>query len=444
MENDVEHNFFDIGGYRQNVKRYKDGIDQLAKIQAMLQERIYVEDSYVKALKGFHARWDENIQKNTSGAVKEAWRKVMEESLEISRLHTNVRDRITDEVVKTIGIYLKDNYHLSAFRSAKELRDIEEQFEKAQRPWRKQYEKMEKAKKSFNIAAQKERSSFLQKRNAEGDSSISADNARKYDSKWQKCKVEAEGTELVYKKTLSDLDAIKDDYVSHMKDVFAACQQKELKRLKFVFEMLSGLQKALSDLSNSSRLQQLHHQIREGFTKKDESFTADLNQWSEKYGPDSPFNWPKFEPFTPSLHSITTSKTNGIEGEVVLVGKTDRKECDGTSLSSVSDDLRKNLVSNVTKRKSLGEAGPSLGTRDDVDDKEQVLPDAAADNDGFETVLYKAIALYDYKAQDGDELSISKGDVIEILRESDSLNWSIGRKNGKEGFLPATYVEKMQ
>lgn len=64
------------------------------------------------------------------------------------------------------------------------------------------------------------------------------------------------------------------------------------------------------------------------------------------------------------------------------------------------------------KRKSLGEAGPSLGTRDDVDDKEQVLPDAAADNDGFETVLYKAIALYDYKAQDGDELSISKGQQL--------------------------------
>jgi len=56
--------------------------------------------------------------------------------------------------------------------------------------------------------------------------------------------------------------------------------------------------------------------------------------------------------------------------------------------------------------------------------------------------LPKVKALYDYKARDVDELSFVVNDVLELVKEDDS-GWWTGRINGKEGFFPNNYVEKL-
>lgn len=52
-------------------------------------------------------------------------------------------------------------------------------------------------------------------------------------------------------------------------------------------------------------------------------------------------------------------------------------------------------------------------------------------------------AIYDYEAQDSDEVSFAEGDVI---FEVDSIDagWMTGRveRTGKTGMLPANYVEQ--
>lgn len=468
MEDIGERGFYEIGGYRHNVRRYKEGINELNHIQDMLKERIELENVYSKCLRAFQERWTVHLEKHPNNSIKAIWQDVLLEAAELCRLHSHVKDRISDEIVKTITIYLKDNYHPSAFRSAKELRDIEDQFEKAQRPWKKQYEKAEKARKAFHTAAQKERSALIQKNNAEGDSSISADNARKYDLRWQKCKEEAEVAEKIYRKTVGDLDALKDDYIVRMRDVFKSCQQKELKRLKFVFEMLSGFQKVVSDMAAPTKLHQVHQRVEEGFVKVDEMFITDLNQWSEKFGPDYAHSWPKFEPFTPSLHSIGSVKGFGADSEVILVGKTDKNEYGGACGSSASGDSHnrhRSLVGDNSATSLNGgfsdvqsagfeEPGPSIIQTNgiceasQVNDAEEQLSPKTVYEDNFDEFLsvplYKGRVLYDYKSQDEDEISIYRGEVIEVLREPDSLNWSIGRKNGKSGLFPASYIQKTQ
>ncbi|XP_039275959.1 unconventional myosin-Ie [Nilaparvata lugens] len=51
-------------------------------------------------------------------------------------------------------------------------------------------------------------------------------------------------------------------------------------------------------------------------------------------------------------------------------------------------------------------------------------------------------ALYNYSAQDLDELSFKEGDIIDLIKEHDG-GWWQGRLRGKEGLLPANYVEKL-
>jgi hypothetical protein len=48
-------------------------------------------------------------------------------------------------------------------------------------------------------------------------------------------------------------------------------------------------------------------------------------------------------------------------------------------------------------------------------------------------------ALYDYGAQEADELTLREGDVIDVIQKSGE--WWEGTLNGKTGVFPANYVE---
>lgn len=53
----------------------------------------------------------------------------------------------------------------------------------------------------------------------------------------------------------------------------------------------------------------------------------------------------------------------------------------------------------------------------------------------------QAQVLYDYEAQDDDQLSIKAGDIIIVVDDSAQLNgWALAQFADKEGYVPAEYV----
>ena len=55
--------------------------------------------------------------------------------------------------------------------------------------------------------------------------------------------------------------------------------------------------------------------------------------------------------------------------------------------------------------------------------------------------ICRAIALYDYIAQDSDELSFKKDDTLEIIGQEESDDgWWTARLGGLQGLIPSNYV----
>uniref|UniRef100_A0A0R3S566 SH3 domain-containing protein n=1 Tax=Elaeophora elaphi TaxID=1147741 RepID=A0A0R3S566_9BILA len=462
--------FYDIGGYRENVRRYKDGIEQLIDIQTMIKERIEIETNYNKCLQIYNDKWSDHVGGLAKSAIQTVWEDILEESMELQRLHSNVRDRICDEILKTVTLYLKENHHPSAFRASKETREIEDDFERAQRYWRRQFEKAEKAKKAYHAAARSERSAQVQMKNACGDTALSPDMQSRYRDRYQKCQDELAKAEKFYRVALDDLYIMKKNYMSHMNDVFEACQMKELKRLKFTFEMLSNLQKVCSDLASATKLNHVHRSLETKLGSDDTRFNNDLKNWSKKHGPECDTKWPVFEPFIPSLGSITSRKKKK-DGEVVLMKQTFKDADQGNTTCSVPALQNAHLVfststrtktvivddgravvdnSNGTLLKKCKEPNSSAATHLHVEQPSVIFlsVDNAGNNPGEplpddDDKPYTAKVLHDYDAQDDDELTLKKGEKITVLSGPDHLNWSMGMKNERTGFFPASFVQKL-
>jgi len=414
LGNPGSDSFWEPGNYKRTTKRVEDGERLCKDLILLVQERSNIEKEYAKQLKQWSNKWESIIQKGPEyGTTEAAWKAVLVEADRRCELHLRVKDNLLNEVVNSIKNWQKDNYHKQMMQ-LKEKKEMEEQFKKAQKPWAKLLEKVDKCKTNYHMACKNEKTAVNQERNATKDSSLSQDQVRKLQDKVSKCQEAVKKSKENYELALLDITNYNSRYQEDMTDVFERCQRKEAQRLQTIKDTMFSIHKCLN-IAEDPTLPQIYDEFYHTVNNADHD--KDLRWWSNTHGVNMPMAWPQFEEY-----NVKPSKTAANGGSKPA-----------TSLHNSGY---------ASQPESNGVRGGESNPFDDGDGEEEWDDGGAVLVDNGEKGV-PVRALYDYEAAEPDELTFKSGDEFEKLEDEDEQGWCKGRKDNRVGLYPANYVEPL-
>lgn len=463
--------FWEPGNYKRTTKRIEDGHKLCDSLVTLVQERAEIEKSYAKALKNWSKNWNDKIEKGPEyGTTEAAWKGVLVESERLCDLHLRVKENLCNDIIQQVKTWQKETYHKSMM-TLKERKEMEDAFKKAQKPWAKLLQKVEKAKSEYHNSCKTERTAANMERNASADSSLSPDQVRKMQDRVQKTKEEVQKAKEKYEAALQEINQYNPKYMEDMTQVFEKCQEMEAQRLQFFKEVLFGIHKCLN-ISQDPILPQIYEEFYHTINNADHE--KDLKWWSNNHGVNMAMNWPQFEDYTEEFRDIakgSKSKEALPAGSITLINQrpvgedvheyppvnnkskskptsrvisTDVSHADtktDTINSSKHSSEKNNHDGNAVNRTSTMTNGTNVKQESNPFEEEEWDEDSGeplVDN-GEPGVLVRA--LYDYEGAEADELSFKQGDVFDKLEDEDEQGWCKGRKDDRVGLYPANYVE---
>ncbi|XP_037303489.1 protein kinase C and casein kinase substrate in neurons protein 1 isoform X3 [Manduca sexta] len=435
--------FWEPGNYKRTTKRVDDGHRLCGELQALVQERADIEKAYAKSLRGWAKKWNDLIEKGPEyGTMEAAWKGGMVEAERLSDLHLGVRDRLVNDVMAQIKNWQKDTYHKSMIQ-LKERKEMDEAFKKAQKPWAKLLQKVERTRLEYHTACKQERTAQNQERNASGDSSLSPDQVKKMAERVAKCREEVSKSREKYQAALAEITAYNPRYIDDMTGVFDRCQQMEAQRLKFFKDVLFSFHKCLN-ISQEPTLPQIYEEFHHTINNADHQ--KDLKWWANNHGVNMAMAWPQFEELPP-ISNNKSNKTNHAEqppAAPVANNTTANNTIDKKTISApiaVTNGTAaapKSAKTSPNKEPAGGGGGGKQDNPFEEDEWDEESGGALTDT-GEPGVPVRA--LYDYTGAESDELSFRQGDLFEKLEDEDEQGWCKGRKDGRVGLYPANYVE---
>ncbi|XP_013141289.1 PREDICTED: protein kinase C and casein kinase substrate in neurons protein 1 isoform X6 [Papilio polytes] len=302
--------FWEPGNYKRTTRRVDDGHRLCGELQALVQERADIEKTYAKSLRAWGKKWNDLIEKGPEyGTMEAAWKGGMVEAERLSDLHLGVRDRLVNDVIAQIKNWQKDTYHKSMIQ-LKERKEMDEAFKKAQKPWAKLLQKVERTRLEYHTACKQERTAQNQERNASGDSSLSPDQVssqvKKMAERVSKCREEVSKSREKYQAALAEITGYNPRYIEDMTAVFERCQQMEAQRLTFFKDVLFSFHKCLN-ISQEPTLPQIYEEFHHTINNADHQ--KDLKWWANNHGVNMAMAWPQFEEYTEEFRDIAKGKS---------------------------------------------------------------------------------------------------------------------------------------
>ncbi|XP_012313111.1 proline-serine-threonine phosphatase-interacting protein 1 isoform X2 [Aotus nancymaae] len=396
-------------GYEVLLQRLLDGRKMCKDMEELLRQRAQAEERYGKELVQIARKAGGQTEINSLRASFDSLKQQMEN---VGSSHIQL-----------------------ALTLREELRSLEE-FRERQKEQRKKYEavmdRVQKSKLSLYKKAMESKKTYEQKCRDADDAEqtferISANGHQKQVEKSQnkakQCRDSAAEAERVYRQSIAQLEKVRAEWEQEHRTTCEAFQLQE-------FDRLTILRNALWVHSNQLSMQcvkddELYEEVR--LTLEGCSIDADIDGFIQAKSTGT-------EPPAPVLYQ------NYYDREVTpLTGSP------GIQPSCGMIKRFSGLLHGSPKTTSLAASAASTETLTPTPEQNEGVYAAIAvqetqGNSASPAQEYRA--LYDYTAQNPDELDLSAGDILEVILEGEDGWWTVER-NGQRGFVPGSYLEKL-
>nr|XP_020445690.1 proline-serine-threonine phosphatase-interacting protein 1-like isoform X2 [Monopterus albus] len=394
-------------GYDTVIQRLREGRQMCKDVEELLKMRALAEEKYGKELV--------TIARKAAGHT------------EISTMK-NSFDQLKTQI-ENIG-----NFHIQLSELLKEEVKKIETFRERQKEQRKKFEsimdKVQKKKVSlFKKTMESKKSNELRCKEADeadhGVEKITSKNSEKVRHKAKQCRQTASEAEKLYINNIAQLEIVRQDWEETHRSTCEVFQQLEGDRI-------SMLRCALWDHCNHFSLQcvkddECYEEVRMILEQCD--ITTDNNCFIEMRStgqrPPEPI---VFESYYPR-------ETDGnINGQALFVGVKEMS-CSGSFLGSsanISIDTPQNSSSSSADESVMLDGGyaPLPGLQ------QEASPAMCPDDENIYTVFYE------YTAQEEDELSVNRGDKVQVVERGED-GWWLVERNGLSGLVPGNYLGKI-
>jgi hypothetical protein len=241
-------------------------------------------------------KWSKYLDKTSTEyeTTKDGWYAFLSLGDNIADIHLDTSKEIINKPCARIKQWQKDNYpkHFINFKIIKELED---KFEEAQKPWEKLYDRLRKAKKDYYDAVKTAHACADTARSAESNPKYNEEQRLKLNDKLDNSVKDEDREKRKYEEVIKEMDLYKTRYIENMTEVFNEAQQIEKDRMIFFKEIFESCHQILQT-HKDERFQKVFLYYLECIKKMDSN--ADVEWWSNNFGVGTKPTWPEFENYT--------------------------------------------------------------------------------------------------------------------------------------------------
>ncbi|XP_013863599.1 protein kinase C and casein kinase substrate in neurons protein 3 isoform X1 [Austrofundulus limnaeus] len=319
-EDPRKQSFWMPGNYVRTVHRTEQSFQACNDIVACFTERAKVEKQYAQQLSQWSNKWKAIVDSRPLyGSLMRAWQCFFTSTERLSALHSSIAQSLTEEEGERVKTWQKETFPKKIFCGFRESYKSNTSFSRAQKPWSKKLQKLEKVRVAYHRSCQKEQAALDKEKQANENSEMSEEKKQKIREAKEKTAEEKEKAKDRYEKMLEDVSSYTPRYMEEMEAIFEETQEEERKRISFLKQVFLSIHRHL-DITNNESVKAVYSELHQTLMSIDEQ--DDLKWWKNNHGPGMPTDWPKIEQWVPPIKKLNRKKRDqkGKESRPVMIG----------------------------------------------------------------------------------------------------------------------------
>ncbi|XP_065497976.1 proline-serine-threonine phosphatase-interacting protein 1 [Caloenas nicobarica] len=384
-------------GYEVLVQRLLDGRKMCKDVEDLLKQRAQAEERYGKELIQIARKAGGQTEINT---LKAAFERLKQQIESVGNSHIQLAVMLKDEL-KGIEEFRE--------RQKEQRKKYESAMERMQKSKLSHFKKTMESKKTYEQKCKEadEAEQFFERTSASGNQK----QTEKSQNKAKQCRDAANEAENMYKQNIEQLDKVRTEWEQeHIK----TCEVFQLQECDRITILRNSLWVHCNQLSMQCvKDDELYEEVR--VSLEDCMVESDIDYFikTKMTGTQPPdaIGYENYYSREPNRSTISPTQTCGM-----------MKRFSGLLHGS--------------SKNNMGSAPPPAEKTDEVYASIFVSEHAGITSSQDYRVLY------DYTAQNMDELDISEGDIVAVIEENED-GWWTAERNGQRGFVPGSYLEKL-